>query len=160
MEYVRYKHSRFTARFPSEFRYAPSHYWMALINEEERIWHVGFTKFATRMLGELVEAEFKVPVGGQVQLGQEIGWVEGFKAASDVFCVVDGDFGGINPALVEDACIIRSSPYQDGYLYSVQGEPGEGDLDVHQYIKHLDGLINLMQLDPKYAEDENAEAAP
>ena len=117
-------------------------------------WHVGFTKFATRMLGELVEAEFKVEIGASVEPGQEIGWVEGFKAASDVFCAMRGTFQGMNPALAEDACIIRSSPYVDGYLYAVNGEPEESCLDVDGYIAHLDGLINLMQNDPKYANTE------
>ncbi len=152
MELVRYKHAQLSARFPKDFRYSKSHYWMS--DQGEGIWHVGFTKFATRMLGELVEAEFKVEIGAPVEPGQEIGWVEGFKAASDVFCALKGEFQGMNPALAEDACIIRSSPYVDGYLYAVRGEPEESSLDVHGYIKHLDGLINLMQNDPKYANQD------
>lgn len=126
--------------------------------QEDGMWRVGFTKFATRMLGELVEAEFKVEIGGKVTPGQEIGWVEGFKAASDVYCVMTGAFQGINPALVEDACIIRSSPYDEGYLYGVEGEPEEGSLDVDEYIAHLDSIINQMQKDPKYADYEDKES--
>ena len=53
-------------------------------------WRVGFTKFATRMLGELVEADFRVAVGDLVKSGDEIGSVEGFKAASDIFCGMEG----------------------------------------------------------------------
>lgn len=152
VELVRYKHAQLSARFPKHFRYSKSHYWMS--DQGEGVWHVGFTKFATRMLGELVEAEFKIEIGKPVVPGQEIGWVEGFKAASDVFCALKGDFLGMNPALAEDACIIRSSPYVDGYLYAVRGEPEESSLDVNGYIEHLDGLINLMQTDPKYANPE------
>ena len=73
-------------------------------------WRVGFTKFATRMLGELVEADFRVAVGDLVKSGDEIGSVEGFKAASDIFCGMEGVFAGGNPVLLEDACIIRTSP--------------------------------------------------
>lgn len=145
MELIRYKHARFSARFPSGFRYSRSHYWMHLMDAEAGVWHVGFTKFATRMLGELVEAQFEVPVGAAVAPGDQIGWVEGFKAASDVYSVMRGNFQGINPVLVADACIIRSSPYEEGYLYSVQGEPEEESLDVRGYIEHLDALINRMQ---------------
>jgi len=153
VELIRYKHARFSARFPRDFRYSRSHYWMSLEDAGSGLWRVGFTKFATRMLGELVEAEFKVPMGGVVVPGEEIGWVEGFKAASDVYCVMDGSFQGMNPALSVDACIIRSSPYSEGYLYAVQGEPEKESLDVEGYIAHLDELINRMESDPHYADD-------
>lgn len=142
MNFIRFKHSRFSARFPESYRYSRSHYWMAPVAGGE--WRVGFTKFATRMLGELVEAEFRVQPGEAVRPGDEIGSVEGFKAASDVFCALEGRFAGGNPVLDEDACIIRSSPYVDGWLYAVKGEPEEGSLDVHGYIDHLDGIIHRM----------------
>lgn len=142
LKYVRYKHSRFSARFPEDFRYSRSHYWMSSGDKGE--WRVGFTKFATRMLGELVEADFHVAVGEPVKSGEEIGSVEGFKAASDVFCAMEGTFAGGNPVLLDDACIIRTSPYVDGWLYAVNGEPESGSLDVHGYIDHLDGIIRRM----------------
>jgi glycine cleavage system H protein len=151
MEFVRYKHARFKARLPVGFRYSPSHYWLAEDANDSGFWRVGFTKFATRMLGELVEAEFEPKPGDTVEPGQQIGWVEGFKAASDLFCVASGTFEGSNPILEEDACIVRTSPYVDGWLYAVRGDPEPSSVDVHGYIEHLDALIEQMQKDPKYA---------
>jgi glycine cleavage system H protein len=69
LNFVRYKHARFSARFPDSFRYSPSHYWMAQVEGEPGLWRVGFTKFATRMLGELVDCEWQVPQGGPVEPG-------------------------------------------------------------------------------------------
>lgn len=145
LQYVRYKHARFSARFPEEFRYSRSHYWMARVEGEEDLWRVGFTKFATRMLGELVDAQWKIEDGGIIAPGDEIGYVEGFKAASDVFCVMGGAFAGGNPELDIDACIVRSDPYLKGWLYSVKGEPENGHLDVHEYIGLLAKTIERMQ---------------
>jgi glycine cleavage system H protein len=145
LQYVRYKHARFSARFPESFRYSRSHYWMSQDERDGGLWRVGFTKFATRMLGELVDAQWKVDVGGGVAAGDEIGYVEGFKAASDVFCVMDGTFAGGNPELDIDACIVRSDPYLKGWLYSVNGEPEEGHMDVHEYIELLAATIERMQ---------------
>ncbi len=145
MEFVRFKHARFSARLPVEFRYSLSHYWMAEEEKNPDTWRVGFTKFATRMLGELVEARFEVEKGGSVSSGQQIGYVEGFKAASDLFCVMDGSFVEGNPILEVDACIVKSSPYVDGWLYSVEGNPEESSVDVHGYVEHLERLINKMQ---------------
>lgn len=152
LTFVRFKHARFTARFPDSYRYSRSHYWMAPVEGEEGLWRVGFTKFATRMLGELVEAQFKVQEGGPVSPGQIIGSVEGFKAASDVHCVMDGAFAGMNDALNVDACIVKSDPYEVGWLYSVRGTPEEDSLDVHGYIALLSETIQRMA-DAGYGHD-------
>lgn len=152
MEYLRYKHARFSARFPAAYRYSASHYWMAQQPGQPGLWRVGFTKFATRMLGELVEARFDVAPGDPVAPGQQIGYVEGFKAASDLYCVLRGDFAGGNPGLDIDACVVRSSPYEEGWLYAALGEPEEDSLDAAGYIAHLNALIEKMQQDPKYQE--------
>ncbi len=126
-----------------DFRYSLSHYWMA--DQGDETWRVGFTKFATRMLGELVEARYDLEIGTPVSSGQEIGYVEGFKAASDLFCVMDGKFAGGNPLLEVDACLVKSSPYIDGWLYAVRGVPEATSVDVDGYIEHLDKLIHKMQ---------------
>lgn len=154
MDYVRFKHARFSARFPATFRYSRSHYWMAPSPDDPEIWRVGFTKFATRMLGELVDAEFSMKEGQAVTPGEEIGWVEGFKAASDLYCVMDGAFAGGNPILQQDACIVRSDPYLQGWLYAVKGEPEPESLDVDGYIKLLDETITRMQ-----AQEEDEQHA-
>ena len=117
-------------------------------------WRVGFTKFATRMLGELVEAEFKLAQGDPVRPGQEIGVVEGFKAASDVYCVMNGHFHGSNPTLDIDACIVRSDPYIEGWLYEVKGEPEDASVDAQGYIDLLEKTINRMQEEEHAEEDQ------
>ena len=144
LNFIRFKHARFSARFPDSFRYSRSHYWMAPVGGEEGLWRVGFTKFATRMLGELVDCEWKTPPEGGVAPGDNIGWVEGFKAASDVYCVMQGRFAGGNPALQEDACIVRTDPYEIGWLYAVRGEPEPDSLDVHGYVDYLASTIQRM----------------
>ena len=152
LNFVRFKHARFSARFPDSYRYSRSHYWMAPVEGEPGLWRVGFTKFATRMLGELVEAQFKPEVGGPIAPGEAIGHVEGFKAASDVLCVMHGTFAGMNPALQVDACIVKSDPYEVGWLYSARGEPEEGSMDVHGYVALLQETIQKMQ-DEGYGDE-------
>ena len=154
LEFIKYKHARFRARFPATYRYSHSHYWMAPVEGTDGHWRVGFTKFATRMLGELVEAEFKIQQGEPVESGQEVGVVEGFKAASDVYCVMNGFFHGSNPTLEIDACIVRSDPYIDGWLYEVKGEPEATSMDARGYIEQLDKTINRMQEEEHAAEEQ------
>ena len=97
-ETLHYRRSHFVTRLPVDFFYTPSHCWLERRNEEG-LWRVGLTKFATRMLGELVDFGFEEQPGAAVQTGQIIGWVEGFKAISDIYCVINGRFDGTNAAL-------------------------------------------------------------
>jgi glycine cleavage system H protein len=151
METIRFRHAHFSARFPVGLRYSPSHYWMsaadpsAAAGDGEQIWRVGFTKFATRMLGELVEMVIDVDAGRPVRAGDRLGTVEGFKAVSDLFCVIDGSFVEGNPAINGEACLTHSDPYGAGWLYAARGLPGAGHLDVHGYIAFLAETIDRLQ---------------
>src|SRR5436305_350980 len=116
-----YKRSRFTARLPLDRRYVPSHFWIQ--ETDPAVWRVGLTQFAVRMLGDLVEHEFSVKDGGKVTLGQTIGWFEGFKAVTDLYCVGTGEFLGGNPAIARDSTLVDTQPYSDGWLYSFRGQP-------------------------------------
>ena len=137
-----YKRSRFSTRLPQWRKYSRSHYW--LLEEEAGVWRIGFTKFASRMLGDLVEYEFSVGEGSAVALGQTIGWVEGFKAVSDVMSVANGEFLGVNPALASDPTLADSDPYGKGWLYRVRGTPDPDAVDVNVYVAVLDATIDKM----------------
>lgn len=141
-ETIYYKRSRFSTRLPVGRRYTSSHYW--LLEEEAGLWRVGFTKFATRMLGDLVEYTFSVPPGETVAIGQAIGSVEGFKAISDVYSVVAGEFLGAGAELEEDMTLADTDPYGRGWLYKVRGRPEPSIVDVHGYVAILDATIDKM----------------
>ncbi len=155
METVRFRHAHFSARFPVGERYAPSHFWLRPADAEpgsgpadpatDGLWRVGFTKFATRMLGELVEMNLVVTAGQSVAAGLLLGSVEGFKAVSDLFCVADGTFVKVNPALTAEACLTHAAPYGNGWLYEVEGRPQSETLDVHEYIALLQQTIDRLQ---------------
>jgi len=141
-ETVAYKRARFSTRLPVEYRYTASHYWLR--ETEPGVWQVGFTKFATRMLGDIVEFDFTVSPGARIEIGQVIGWTEGFKAMSDVYSAASGEFLGANPALSTAITLIDHQPYGDGWLYQVRGQPDPGSTDVNGYIAVLDATIDSM----------------
>src|SRR5947199_3557444 len=89
---VYYRRSRFTTHLPSDRRYSPAHYW--LLEESAGVWRVGFTKFATRMLGDIVEFDFTVIPGADILVGDEIGSIEGLKAVTSIFSSGAGRFLG------------------------------------------------------------------
>lgn len=144
---IPYKRSRFQTRLPKDRLYTPSHFWLDPV--ESGLWRVGFTRFATRMLGEIVESGFEVKPGETVKVGQTIGWVEGFKALTDLFCVADGTFAGPNPELEADPTLIDKDPYYKGWLYTVRGAVDPNAATAEGYIQVLDATIDKMMGDVK-----------
>lgn len=137
---IHYKRSRFATQLPADYLYSPSHCWIA--PHGGGLWRAGFTKFAVRMLGEMVDHGFEVEPGATVQPGQVIGWIEGFKAISDLFCIARGEFVGGNPLLKEKITAINKDPYGAGWLYLVKGQPDGRCADVYGYRDILDKTID------------------
>lgn len=148
---LHYKRSRFTTSLPVDYLYSPSHFWIA--PQEGGLWRVGFTKFAVRMLGEMVDHGFQVELGAPVTPGQVIGWIEGFKAISDLFCIAEGEFAGGNPLLKERITSINKDPYGAGWLYLVKGRPDARCVNVHGYRELLDKTIDKI-LERQQAEED------
>ena len=141
-EIFRYKRSRFSTRLPVDRTYTRSHYWLR--KDDAGLWRVGLTKFAARMLGDLVEFELSPAPGDPVEVGGQVGWIEGFKAVSDLYAVASGTFAGVNAALSQDITLLESEPYGAGWLYAVDGEPESGGLTVQEYVNVLDATIDRM----------------
>ena len=141
-ELISYKRSRFQTRLPKDRLYTASHFW--LWQREPSLWRVGFTRFATRMLGEIVEHGFEVKPEQSVKIAQTIGWVEGFKAVSDLYCLVEGTFAGGNAAIDGDTTLIDKKPYAEGWLYEARGNPEPKSMPVDGYIEFLNATIDKM----------------
>jgi glycine cleavage system H protein len=139
---IYYKRARFLTHLPVNRLYTRSHCW--LLDTGAGVWRIGLTKFSSRMLGDMVEFGFGVKSEDSVAVGQVIGWIEGFKAVSDLYSVASGRFSGSNPALDGDITLIDSKPYGEGWLYEVNGTADPEAIDVHGYIALLDATIDKM----------------
>ena len=135
-----YKRAHFTTHLPVAYRYTPAHFWLA--QEEGGLLRVGLTKFATRMLGEMVDHHFDAVPGAPVSPGLVIGWIEGFKALTELFCVATGEFAEANPALSQDITLISRDPYGAGWLYRVRGTFDAACVDVEGYRALLDATLD------------------
>jgi glycine cleavage system H protein len=142
-EMLPYKRTKFATQLPTRYLYSASHYWMAA--QEDGLWRAGLTTFGTRRLGELVDHAFEVAPGQLVREGRALGWIEGFKAISDVVCVLDGSLAQLNSALDEQITLVNADPYGAGWLYAVEGRPAANCLDVQGYVKVLDRAIDQLR---------------
>jgi len=137
-----YKRSHFATQLPLEYLYSASHAWIA--RHDQNTWLVGLTKFATRMLGDIVDFGFDAASGAVVKQGEVIGWIEGFKAISDIYCIAEGHFGGVNQDLKKSLELVSRDPYGRGWLYAVSGQPDPRCMDVYAYRDLLDQTIDRL----------------
>lgn len=135
-----YKRSNFVTHLPVDCLYSPSHFWLAKISDTR--WRVGFTKFATRMLGEIVEVRFEKQQGAALASGDIAGSIEGFKAISDIYSCGEGTFARGNPALAISVEIVGEQPYGDGWLYEFDGQPDAKCVSLERYRELLDATID------------------
>lgn len=140
--YIAYKRANFSTRLDAKRLYTAGHFWIA--EQDANLWRVGFTKFATRMLGEPVEFDIEVEPKAELAAGQVIGWIEGFKAVTDLFCPMNGRYAGANPELDETITLIQTDPYSRGWLYALEASPGDDCLSVQEYVAVLDATIDKM----------------
>lgn len=140
---LRYRRAKFSARLLEDRLYTAGHFWLGT-GETSGLWRIGFTPFALRMLGEVVEFDFEVRPGDAVERGQVIGWTEGFKAVTDLYCPLAGRFAGGNEALDEDVALLQRSAYDRGWLYQIEGEPDDDCYDAADYASFLDSTIDRM----------------
>jgi len=138
---ISYKRSRFSTRLLADRLYTAGHSWLE--HQGEDVWRIGFTKFAVRMLGEVVELGFETEPGAPVETGQVVGWTEGFKAVTDMFSPLSGRFERFNPS-DKRVQLLTSDPYDKGWLFEIRGRPGDDCLDVHGYVSLLDTTIDKM----------------
>lgn len=140
---VLYRRATFVTHLPVDYLYTPAHCWLARVEPAAAgRWRVGYTKFALRMLGEVVDVQWDCVPGQAVQPGDILGTIEGFKALSDIYCAGRGRFAGGNPALAESLAPVNEQPYDAGWLYEFTGEPPAEALDVQGYRDLLDTTID------------------
>ncbi|MDG1694290.1 MAG: glycine cleavage system protein GcvH [Porticoccaceae bacterium] len=110
------------SEFPAELKYANSHEWARL--ESDGIVVVGITDHAQDALGDIVFIE--LPESGVVvDAGAEIAVVESVKAASDIYSPISGEVVEVNSALEDEPELVNSSPYEDGWLFTVRVNPSD-----------------------------------
>jgi len=140
--FLEFERAKFRTRLPRSHAYTAGHAWLR--SDGDDLWHVGLTRFALRMLGEPVDLDFEAQPGASVEKGQVLGWMEGFKAVTDLYAPMAGEFAGANPALDSGLDPIHRSAYERGWLYSLRGPLDPECLDVDGYAGLLEVSIDKM----------------
>jgi len=97
-------------------KFTDEHEWL---NIEDGIATVGITSHAAEQLGDLVFVELP-EAGASFSKGDSSATVESVKAASDVYCPLDGEIVEVNPAIVDDPSLVNSDPQGAGWFFKLK----------------------------------------
>lgn len=126
---------------PQELKYTASHEWVR--TEDDGTLTIGITEHAEGLLGDMVFVELP-EVGDEFEAEQDCAVVESVKAASDIYCPIEGEVVAINEELEDAPEQINVNAYNEGWLFRIQ--PANAS--------HID---NLMDADA-YAELVESES--
>lgn len=104
---------------PNDLFYAESHEWVRL-NDDGTV-TVGITEHAQEQLGDLVFVETP-EIDKEVLAKEAVAVVESVKAASDIYAPISGTILDANTGLAEEPELVNTSPYEDGWLFSIRPE--------------------------------------
>lgn len=97
-------------------KFTAEHEWLKLDGD---VATVGITTHAAEQLGDLVFVELP-EVGATFDKNGEAATVESVKAASDVFCPLDGEITEVNQAIVDDPSLVNSDPEGAGWFFKLK----------------------------------------
>lgn len=105
-------------------KFTAEHEWLQLDGD---VATVGITTFAVEQLGDLVFVELP-EVGKSFAKNDDAATVESVKAASEVYCPLDGEITEINEAIVADPSLINSDPQGAGWFFKLKlKNPADAD---------------------------------
>jgi len=122
---------------PTDLYYTESHEW-ARLNDDGTV-TIGITDHAQEQLGDLVF--FETPeIDSEVSATDAVAVVESVKAASDIHSPISGTIIDANAALADEPDLVNSSPYENGWLFSIQPEAAtevEELMDAEAYEAYI-----------------------
>jgi len=117
---------------PEDLRYSAEHEWVRVEGTRVR---VGITDYAQDALGDIVFVDLP-EVGGEVQLGGQLGEVESTKSVSEIYAPLSGTVAAVNEALRDAPERINQDPYGEGWICELElaaGSDPAGLLDAAAY---------------------------
>lgn len=123
---------------PSNLSYTAEHEWITSLTDEGTV-RIGITDHAQDALGDVVYVDLP-EVGDSIEANESFGEVESTKSVSDLFAPINGEVVKINEELEDNAALLNTDPYGDGWLIEVKPENEadlEGLLDAEGYKSEI-----------------------
>lgn len=125
---------------PENLKYAETHEWVRVEGDEA---YIGISDYAQDELGDVVYLDLPWDDVGKREFsaGERFGDIESVKATSELFSPVSGQLVRVNEALRDQAELVNSDPYTQGWMLVIKlSNPSELDklMDAAAYTKFLE----------------------
>ena len=123
--------------FPEDLKYTKDHEWIRI---DGSVAYIGITDFAQSELGDIVYVDIDCE-GETMSKDDVFGSVEAVKTVSDLFMPVDGTVLEINTKLEDDAELVNTDPYGEGWMVKIEFSDASqlDDLfDVNSYRESIE----------------------
>ena len=97
-------------------KFTSDHEWLKIDGD---VATVGITQHASEQLGDLVFVQLP-DVGATFSKGDDAAVVESVKAASDVYCPLDGEIVEVNQSIVDDPALVGSDPQGAAWFFKLK----------------------------------------
>lgn len=105
-------------------KFTEEHEWLDI---NDGVATVGITAHAAEQLGDLVYVELPA-VGATFSKNDNAATVESVKAASDVYCPLDGEIVAVNEAIVADPALVNSDAQGAAWFFKLKlANPSDAD---------------------------------
>jgi len=122
---------------PSELRYSENHEWVRDLGGNK--YRIGVSDYAAQHIGDVTFVELP-EVGSEVDKDSVECVVETVKSSEDIYNQIAGTVSAANDSLEDNAEIVNSDCYGDGWLYEVTSD-GDEDFNAlmtaEEYEKYL-----------------------
>ena len=102
---------------PDNLSYTKEHEWLSL--DDDGNVKVGITDYAQDALSDVVFVELP-EIGSSFSKGDPMAVAESVKAASDIYAPVSGKVVSVNTKLEESPELINESPYDFGWMVTIE----------------------------------------
>ena len=130
------------SEIPVELKYTKSHEWIR--QEDDGSVVVGITAHAQDLLGDMVYVEVPEP-DTKASAEEAVAVVESVKAASDVYCPINGEITEGNEALVDAPELVNNDPFGEGWIMRIQPDD----------MAELDQLMDADAYEAMIAEEDH-----
>ena len=115
----------------NDIKFTKEHEW---INLKDEIATIGITNHAQESLGDIVFVDLP-KIGVTFSAGSEVSVIESVKAASDIYCPLDGEIYEVNNILVENPSLINEKAENEGWIFKIKITDN----------KQLENYMNLLE---------------
>jgi glycine cleavage system H lipoate-binding protein len=105
-------------KVPESFRFHPGHTWA--LSESPNLVRIGVDDFASKLVGDKIEA-VQLPQRGQwIRQGQKVWSVIRNGQKIEMVSPIEGSVADVNDALASNPSLLNKDPYGEGWMVTVQ----------------------------------------